>query len=160
MKNWIKVGVVLVVAILCMATTTLINLTYQVTGILPHANGGTDVSSPGTSGKVLTSNGTNWTASSHIGSQRIFTGTVTMPISTVAAASCSASTTTISTPGASRTTDVINITAITDPSGISKWMTVIYWFDVSNNANFKYCNASAVSVSTGTTLTFNMEVIR
>jgi hypothetical protein len=48
---------------------TLINLTYQVTGTLPHGNGGTDVTSPGASGNVLTSNGTVW--------QSIAGGTVT-----------------------------------------------------------------------------------
>ena len=38
------------------------NLASQVTGVLPAANGGTSLSSPGTSGNVLTSNGTTWTS--------------------------------------------------------------------------------------------------
>lgn len=42
---------------------TLINLENQVTGVLAHGNGGTDVSSPGASGNVLTSTGTNWASS-------------------------------------------------------------------------------------------------
>jgi hypothetical protein len=38
-----------------------------VTSILTHTNGGTDVSSPGTTGNVLTSNGTNWVSSPPFG---------------------------------------------------------------------------------------------
>jgi hypothetical protein len=38
------------------------NLASQVTGVLPAANGGTSLSSPGSSGNVLTSNGTTWTS--------------------------------------------------------------------------------------------------
>jgi hypothetical protein len=38
------------------------NLASQVTGVLPAANGGTSLSSPGTSGNILTSNGTTWTS--------------------------------------------------------------------------------------------------
>jgi hypothetical protein len=38
-------------------------LTTDVSGILPAANGGTGLSSPGTTGNVLTSNGTGWTSS-------------------------------------------------------------------------------------------------
>ena len=40
-----------------------IDLTTKVTGVLPTANGGTSLSSPGTSGNVLTSNGTTWVSS-------------------------------------------------------------------------------------------------
>ncbi len=39
---------------------SLIDLTWQVQGVLPVANGGTDVASPGSAGNVLTSNGTTW----------------------------------------------------------------------------------------------------
>jgi len=38
-------------------------LTTDVSGILPAANGGTGLSSPGTSGNVLASNGTAWVSS-------------------------------------------------------------------------------------------------
>jgi hypothetical protein len=38
-------------------------LTTDVSGILPPANGGTGLSSPGTSGNVLASNGTAWVSS-------------------------------------------------------------------------------------------------
>lgn len=38
-------------------------LTTDVSGVLPAANGGTGLSSPGTAGNVLTSNGTGWTSS-------------------------------------------------------------------------------------------------
>ena len=38
-------------------------LTSDVSGILPAANGGTGLSSPGTSGNVLASNGTAWVSS-------------------------------------------------------------------------------------------------
>lgn len=50
-------------AIICLAATTQIDLTNQVRGTLPHGNGGTDVTSAGSSGNVLTSNGTSWTSS-------------------------------------------------------------------------------------------------
>lgn len=46
-------------------STTFVNLTTNVTGTLPAANGGTGATtfpSPGTSGNVLTSNGTVWTS--------------------------------------------------------------------------------------------------
>ena len=45
------------------STTTLTNKTIgvsQLSGIVAVANGGTGVSAPGTSGNVLTSNGTSW----------------------------------------------------------------------------------------------------
>lgn len=45
------------------ATATSISLTSQVTGILPAANGGTGIASPGASGNVLTSDGSAWTSS-------------------------------------------------------------------------------------------------
>jgi hypothetical protein len=38
-------------------------LTTDVSGVLPRANGGTGLSSAGTAGNVLTSDGTNWTSS-------------------------------------------------------------------------------------------------
>lgn len=38
-----------------------------VTNVLAHGNGGTDVSAPGTSGNVLTSNGTSWTSTAPAG---------------------------------------------------------------------------------------------
>jgi hypothetical protein len=41
-------------------TATSIDLTSQVTGILPPANGGTGISAVGVSGNVLKSNGTAW----------------------------------------------------------------------------------------------------
>jgi hypothetical protein len=41
----------------------LVNLTTQVTGVLPAANGGTGLSSPGATGNILTSDGTNWVSS-------------------------------------------------------------------------------------------------
>jgi hypothetical protein len=39
-----------------------VDLTTDVTGILPAANGGTGLSAPGTAGNVLRSDGTNWTS--------------------------------------------------------------------------------------------------
>lgn len=45
------------------STTTLTNKTIdvsQLSGVVAVANGGTGSSSPGTSGNVLTSNGTSW----------------------------------------------------------------------------------------------------
>jgi hypothetical protein len=42
-----------------------ITLTTDVTGVLPAANGGTGLSSPGTAGNVLVSNGTGWTSSAN-----------------------------------------------------------------------------------------------
>lgn len=44
-------------------TGTDLNLTRQVTGTLPVANGGTGLSSPGPSTYVLTSNGSGWISS-------------------------------------------------------------------------------------------------
>jgi hypothetical protein len=41
-------------------TLTNISLTTSVTGTLPAANGGTGLTSPGTSGNLLTSDGTTW----------------------------------------------------------------------------------------------------
>jgi hypothetical protein len=41
-------------------TLSGVDLTTQVTGTLPAANGGTGLTSPGTSGNVLTSNGSAW----------------------------------------------------------------------------------------------------
>jgi hypothetical protein len=42
-------------------------LTTDVSGVLPPANGGTGLSSVGTAGNVLTSDGTNWTSSAPAG---------------------------------------------------------------------------------------------
>ena len=44
-------------------TLTNIPLTTAVTGALPAANGGTGLTSPGTSGNVLTSTGSAWVSS-------------------------------------------------------------------------------------------------
>lgn len=44
-------------------TITNVNLASGVTGTLPAANGGTGLISPGTSGNVLTSNGSAWVSS-------------------------------------------------------------------------------------------------
>lgn len=41
-------------------TLSTVNLATQVTGVLPASNGGTGLSSAGTSGNILTSNGTAW----------------------------------------------------------------------------------------------------
>ena len=43
-------------------STTYANLQSNVTGVLPAANGGTGLNAAGTSGNVLTSNGTAWTS--------------------------------------------------------------------------------------------------
>lgn len=43
-------------------TLSGVDLATQVTGTLPAANGGTGLTAPGTSGNVLTSNGTTWTS--------------------------------------------------------------------------------------------------
>ena len=44
-----------------------VSLTTDVTGVLPAANGGTGLSSPGTAGNVLTSNGSAWTSTAPAG---------------------------------------------------------------------------------------------
>jgi hypothetical protein len=44
-----------------------VTLTTDVTGVLPAANGGTGLSSPGTAGNVLTSNGSAWTSTAPAG---------------------------------------------------------------------------------------------
>jgi hypothetical protein len=49
-------------------------LTTDVSGILPAANGGTGLSSPGTTGNVLTSTGTGWTSSPSSGSGGVTAG--------------------------------------------------------------------------------------
>jgi hypothetical protein len=54
-----------------------INLASQVTGTLPAVNGGTGITAPGTSGNVLTSNGTAWTSAA-IPSGLIFINTQTV----------------------------------------------------------------------------------
>ena len=43
-------------------TLSGVSLTTQVSGTLPIANGGTGLTSPGTAGNILTSNGTTWTS--------------------------------------------------------------------------------------------------
>jgi hypothetical protein len=55
---WILVALMFVVMV-CVAATTVVNLTTQVTGTLPVANGGTNNATVGTNGQVLISNGTN-----------------------------------------------------------------------------------------------------
>lgn len=58
------------------STLALTNLASQVTGVLPAANGGTSLSSPGTSGNILTSNGTTWTSATPV----LASGTPTLVI--------------------------------------------------------------------------------
>ena len=54
-----------------------VDLTTDVTGTLPAANGGTGLTSPGTAGNLLTSNGTAWTsAAPPSGGQYLGTATV------------------------------------------------------------------------------------
>jgi hypothetical protein len=47
-------------------TLSNVSLTTQVTGTLPAGNGGTGLTSPGTSGNVLTSNGSAWVSSAPV----------------------------------------------------------------------------------------------
>ena len=47
--------------------TNLLDLLREVKNVLGHANGGTDVNSPGASGNLLCSNGTNWTSNTPSG---------------------------------------------------------------------------------------------
>ena len=51
-----------------------VTLTTDVSGVLPAANGGTGLSSPGTAGNVLTSNGSGWTSSPPSGGTSITAG--------------------------------------------------------------------------------------
>lgn len=66
------------------------DLTTAVTGTLPVANGGTGVTSPGTSGNLLTSNGTSWVSSAPpstgVTSFNTRTGSVTLSSSDVTTA--------------------------------------------------------------------------
>ena len=120
MKSKFPVAFIAVLAILVFfAGATLVNLTNQVTGTLPHGNGGTDVTSPGSAGNVLRSNGTNWASavlahsdlsgSSTCAQQPALTGDTTS-----SAGSCA--TTTSKTGGvsfaASATTDATNASNI------------------------------------------------
>jgi hypothetical protein len=85
-------------------STTFTNLTTNVTGILPVANGGTGVTSltannvllgngtsqlqvvaPGTSGNVLTSNGTTWTSAAGTAGDVTLNGTQTLTNKTISA---------------------------------------------------------------------------
>lgn len=86
-KKWALFGWLLVIAIVCTVAlpkggfkaiaATLVDLTRDVKNTLPHGNGGTDVTSPGTSGNVLESNGTNWTSAA-LGAGSV-SGAVTNP---------------------------------------------------------------------------------
>lgn len=58
---------------------TGVNLATQVTGTLPVANGGTGVTSAGTSGNVLTSNGTAWVSQALGGTFGLNDGSVSAP---------------------------------------------------------------------------------
>ena len=62
--------------------TTFVNLATNVTGTLPAANGGIGLTSPGTAGNILVSNGTTWTSTAPsggvpIGSLQYFSGAAT-----------------------------------------------------------------------------------
>ena len=52
-----------VAVLLFVGGRTLIDLTNDVANTLPHGNGGTDVTSPGSSGNGLRSNGSSWASS-------------------------------------------------------------------------------------------------
>jgi hypothetical protein len=64
-------------------TLTNVPLATAVTGTLPAANGGTGLTAPGTSGNILTSDGTNWTSTapaasgSPVGALQYFAGETT-----------------------------------------------------------------------------------
>lgn len=60
-------------------TITNISLSTAVTGTLPVANGGTGLTSPGTAGNVLTSNGTAWVSSASPAPAEIKTPTNVSP---------------------------------------------------------------------------------
>jgi len=61
-RRTIAVALVAAAMLFGIAAGNLTNLTNQVSGTLAHGHGGTDVTSPGSSGNVLQSNGTNWTS--------------------------------------------------------------------------------------------------
>ncbi len=58
-----------------------------ITGVVAAANGGTGLSSPGTSGNVLTSNGTGWTSSAPTGGSGAVTGDTKFILDTATVAS-------------------------------------------------------------------------
>ena len=53
-------------------TLSGVDLTTQVTNTLPAANGGTGLTTPGTSGNVLTSNGSAWVSTAASGGTQPF----------------------------------------------------------------------------------------
>lgn len=68
-------------------TLSNVSLSSQVTGTLPVANGGTGLTSPGTSGNVLTSNGSGWVSSAPSGGSLTGSTTTLKTILGVAASS-------------------------------------------------------------------------
>lgn len=60
-----------------------IDLTTKVTGVLPRANGGTGLSTAGTSGNLLTSNGTDWVSSAPATSGTVTSVALSVPATSI-----------------------------------------------------------------------------
>ena len=136
----------LFIVIVCpflLAASTFINLTSQVKGILPVANGGTGLNSLATlvaGGNVV----------------KLVSGTSTLTSGTVTTNSCQTAVTTAATGAA--TTDTVEWSYATAPGTADGLMTVSA-YATSGNVNFKRCNSSSAS-QTGTAIVINWRIDR
>jgi hypothetical protein len=121
-----------------------VNLTSNVTGVLPVANGGTGASS----GTV---------------SFTIASGTSALGTSAISSAACASVVTTAATGTA--TTDVVWWSFNGDPTGVTGSTPVttgaltIFAYPSANNVNFKVCNLTGSSVTPGA-ITLNWRIVR
>ena len=122
---------------------TAIDLTTDVTGILPSANGGT--------------------GSSTAPPVRVASGTATLGTSAIASGACATAVTVAATGVA--TTDTItftpnaDITAVTGYAPVTTGGLAIYPYPTANNVSFRVCNPTSASMTPGA-VTLNWRVIR
>lgn len=138
------------------AVATQFNISTQIKGILPVANGGTGnafftVSGPASSAKTYTFANADSTIPSVIAS-----GTSTLTGAAIAAAVCQTAVTT-SASGAA-TTDSIIWAYNAAPGSVNGLLTVSA-YPTANNVNFLRCNPTAAS-RTGTAIVINWKVVR
>lgn len=136
---------VTLVAVLCVAAATQLEVTTQIKGILAKTNGGTGITSTAT----FPSSGTV--------SVTLATGTATFATTAIASLACSA-TVTVAATGAA-TTDTIEWAYATAPSATTDGRLTINPWLTSGNVNFCRQNTTASSI-TPTAIVINWRVAR
>jgi len=137
-------------------TLTNISLATAVTGTLPAANGGTGLTSPGTSGNVLTSNGTAWTSAAPAPSAGTLQAIATGSLSDGSTVIINADGTVSAVSGSNTTAFDSNQVLVTSAAYDASNNRVVITYADNGNSNY---GTAIVGTVSGGTITFGAAVV-